>query len=86
MKLLIIINIDNYNYTLKDEYNNIYNLNIEIYDNELRINDLIYISDNLIKENALLSFGPIKKEISNKEDLLVVLRNNEKYYLERYYG
>lgn len=86
MKLLTIINIDNYNYTLKDEYNNIYNLNIEIYDNELKVNDLIHISDRLIKENTLLSFGPIKKEISNKEDLLVVFRNNKKYYLERYYG
>ena len=86
MKLLTIINKDNYNYTLKDEYNNTYNLNIEIYDNELKDNDLIYISDRLIKENTLLSFGPIKKETYNKEELLVVLRNNEKYYLERYYG
>ena len=49
---LIIENIDGYNYTLKDNDNNIYNINIEFYDiDELpKVGDIIYINNKLLNK------------------------------------
>lgn len=91
---LIIEKIDGYNYLLKDEKDNAYNINIEFYDlvSKPNINDYIYMNENLVKNNSVLSFGPLDGiygkniESSEDEDLIILVISNEKIYLKRYYG
>lgn len=91
MKKLIIDKIDGYRYTLKDD-NNIYQLNIEVYGLELNleIGDIICIDEKHLKDR-MLAFGPLNeeygKEIStNKDEVIVIIKENKNYYLKRFYG
>lgn len=94
MKKLIIKKIEDYNYTLIDDQQE-YFLNLEFYDLKIspKENDYLYINEHLLKEkNIPLCFGPINshygKEISSSEDedILIIVINQEKIYLKRYYG
>ena len=93
MKKLEIKNINNYEYSLKDEFGNDYNITIEFHSlNELpSINDCIYISNKLLREK-MISLGPIGSKYGrniineNDTDIVVLIKNNEKIYLQRYYG
>lgn len=85
---LKIIDINNYDYTFELEDGSKIIRNIEFYlDNKPKMNDYIYISEDVIKENRILQYGYIKdlKSINNKEIIKVVSSNNE-YYYQRYYG
>jgi hypothetical protein len=93
-KLTILEINNNYAYILKDEKNNKYSLNLEFMnlEKEISVNDLIYMSDELIKEAIPCTFGPLgaiygKKIESEMDKNIVILEiNNEKIYLQRYYG
>ena len=84
MKKVKITNIDGYNYTL-EENNNKYIKNIEFYDVKLNIGDYIYISDDVLKETNIYTYGPIT-ENAREEDIIKILSNDKEIYLERYYG
>ena len=93
---LIIENINGYNYTLKDNENNYYNLNIEFYDiDELpKVGDIIYINNKLLNKinNNVVSFGKLdgiygrKITDENDEDVIGVSIHDKVIYLKRYYG
>ena len=83
-----IISINNYDYILSDG-NNKYNLNLEFYDldNKVNIGDIIYIPKKLLKNNGVYTYGKIndnKKE--NINEYLKIISNNKEIYLQRYYG
>ena len=95
MKKLVVDKIVDYNYFLRDKDEKIYNLNIEFYDLESSVEtgDYIYINEELLKEeNVSFSFGPLSGEYGRKltsssdKDIVVLISNNEKLYLKRYYG
>ena len=84
----VIISINNYDYVLSDG-NNSYNLNLEFYDldNKLNIGDIIYIPSKLLKNNSVYTYGKInenKKE--NIDEYIKIISNNKEIYLQRYYG
>lgn len=93
MKKLKVVSINNYNYSLKDEQENNYDIIIEFYDlkEPPKVGEYIYISNRLLNEK-MLYFGPIGSKYGrnitdeNDEDILVLLKENERIYLQRYYG
>ena len=80
---LIINNIDGFRYTLNNEYF----IDIELFDYQLQVNDKIYLDKRLLNKNILYRFGKTYKDSNIKEkDIIKVVRDNEKFYLQRYYG
>ena len=83
-----IISINNYDYVLSDGKNN-YNLNLEFYDLDYKLNigDIIYIPKKLLVNNSVYTYGKInenKKE--NTDEYIKIISNNKEIYLQRYYG
>ena len=87
MKKIKIIKIDNYNYTLFDG-KRIYEKNIELYsDKKIKVNDILYISEKILKENNLFAFSDLFQDKNiEADDIIKVISNNDKYYLQRIYG
>lgn len=86
--IIEIISINNYDYTLTDGNNN-YNLNLEFYDldTKLNIGDIIYIPRKLLINNGVYAYGKIiKSEKQNIEEYIKIIYNNKEIYLQRYYG
>ena len=94
MKKLIIEEIKDYNYYLKDTNNETFRLNIEFYklNNKPQKGDYLYLDEEILKENIHLSFGPLDgiygREIKSEDDqdLLILITDDKKIYLKRYYG
>lgn len=99
MKKLTIINIDNYEYTLRDNNNLNYNLNLEFQNIDIKpkTGDCIYMSDELLNKNYqeysnTYTFGPLGsfygRTITNENnpDIIKLQIDNESLYLQRYYG
>ena len=83
-----IISINNYDYILSDGKNN-YNLNLEFYDldNKLNIGNIIYIPSKLLKNNSVYTYGKINKDKKeNDDEYIKIISNNKEIYLQRYYG
>ena len=79
-----VIDIDNLCYVLKNENENSLNLEMEIFDDfNIKINDYIYISNDLRKENNIVRFGSI---YNDKSEIIKVVRDDSVFYLQRYYG
>jgi len=80
----------------KDEYCNyilegndkIYDANINFMGVELPVvGDYIYISEKVLKEKVSLNYGLIDNENNiNENELMILVNNNKKIYLQRYYG
>lgn len=97
MKKVEIDKIDNYIYTLKDMdsyLDKLYNLNIEFLNItfEVKVNDIIYINDKLLKGNEMLTYGETKEisindidKIDSNENI-VLIHENKIYKLDRIYG
>ena len=86
---LKIVEVDEYDYTLEDIDNGKYNLNIEFYEfeNIPKIGDYICLSEKILSEVTLYSFGPLNNSEEITEDELIKIVSNEgEYYLQRYYG
>ncbi len=92
---LIIDNIDNFNYELKDKDNNKYTFGFEFYDipNKPKVGDYLFVDDEILKmEHELLSFGALdsiygkKIDITKEKEIIILVLNSEKYYLKRLYG
>ncbi len=87
MKKVVIKEIDGYNYTLVNN-NKEYVKNIEFYDTyKPVVGDIIYISDNILNETNLYSFGEIydPKNYSN-DDIIKVISKDKEYYFQRRFG
>ena len=83
-----IISINNYDYILSDGKNN-YNLNLEFYDldNKLNIGNIIYIPSKLLKNNSVYTYGKINKDRKeNIDEYIKIISNNKEIFLQRYYG
>lgn len=88
MKKLIVKNINNYDYTLIDNDNNIHVINIEFYSKlKPNIGDIIYLDDSLLTEVNLFSFDEFN-DMNNldKKDIIKVVSKNGDYYLQRRFG
>ena len=88
MKKVIIKEIKGFNYKLIDEIKNQeYLKNIEFLGSyKPKVNDIIYISDDILNEINSFTF----QEITNLNDLdemnLIKIISNKEYYLKRIYG
>lgn len=87
---LYVEKIDNYNYYLKDDKNNNYLLNIELYNNieKIEISDIIYIDGSLLNINIPLSFELLNNTNTkvDKKEIMIIKKNNKILYLKRIYG
>jgi hypothetical protein len=94
MVKLIILEINNYVYILKSENNTKYILNLEFIniDKKVSINNIIYMNKELINEKEVYTFGPLnakygkKIELETEKDIAILEINDERIYLQRYYG
>ena len=85
MKKVKVIDINNYNYTLVDNNDITYIVNIEFYDIKVDIGDYIYLPNEVLKEKNLYAYGPIEHNTSI-DNLIKIIKDNKEIYLERYYG
>ena len=97
---LIVQEKDNYcNYILEDDNGNKYKVFIELMNTEivLDIGDIIYMHKELLDRDykeysRMYTFGSLGTKYSrdiNKDnyvDVIVIYKDNKKYYLQRYYG
>ena len=88
MLKLIIESINGYNYTLVDNKNNRYKLNIEFYNFIPNIGDIIYLNEKKLSENALYAFGQLNEKYTKREeeDIIKIVHDKNIIYLQRYYG
>ena len=99
MNKLVIKDIDNTIYKLIDDKGFEYQLNLEFIglDRELKINDIIEISVDLLNPNSnsyssFYTFGLFnnptgRNNVSiNDNDVIKIIINNEEIYLKRLYG
>lgn len=99
MKKLEIIEINNYEYHLKDDNNKTYIINIEFQDIDIKpnINDYIYISEELLDKHYkeysnFYTFGSLNSsygrqtEEDNDVDIIAISINDKKTYMKRLYG
>lgn len=88
MKKVIIKEINEFNYKLVDEINNQeYIKNLEFLGSYIpKVNDIIYIPDEILKEINLFTFKEITKLDEVKESELIKIVSDKEYYLKRMYG
>lgn len=88
MKKVIIKEIEGYNYTLIDSNNKEYIKNIEFICNyKPKVNDIIYLRDDILEEVNLFSFTEIYNENNIREkDLIKIVSEDKNYYYVRQYG
>ena len=89
MKKLFIKSKDEYsNYILEDNKNNIYEANINFIDIESPIiGTYIFIPEKVLEEKVSLNYGKIEDITNiNEDELIIIIQNNKKLYLQRFYG
>ncbi len=88
MKKVKIKEIDNYDYILIDSNNNEYVKNIEFTGNyKPMVGDIIYLSDRILNEINLFSFGEIYDKYNIElDDVIKVIAGEKEYYFQRQYG
>ena len=89
MKKLIIKSKDEYsNYVLEDNKNNIYEVNINFINVELpNIGSCLYIPEKVLEEKVSLNYALIEDTTNIDEyELITIIQNDKKIYLQRFYG
>ena len=89
MLKLKIIQTDKYaNYVLEDKDKKRYEVNINFMNMEKpKLGSIIYIPESVIKENISLNFGMVEDaNLKDEDELIALVIDNNKIYLERYYG
>ena len=87
IKLKIIEKDEYANYVLENSKEKKYEVNINFMGIEPKIGNTIFIEESLLKENVSLNFGIVESDKDIKEDeLIVLLDNDSKIYLQRFYG
>lgn len=84
---LVINNKDEYcNYVLEGN-NSRYEININFMGiDEPKVGDYIYIPERVLKEKISLNYGKIEDNNVKEEELMLLIRDNDKIYLQRFYG
>ena len=92
MKTLEIDNIQNFQYTLKNNDER-YSLSMEFFDeNKPCIGDVIILHEELLNIPYLLCFGDLKSSYGRKitshddKDIIILIHDNKRIYLKRLYG
>ena len=86
---LTIVETDEYaNYILEDITGKKYDVNINFMDmDKPKVGTIIYIPKSVIDENVSLNYGKIlDKDLKDENELLLLVTDNKKIYLERFYG
>lgn len=91
---LDIIGIDGYSCLLRNINDKEYNINIEFYDIDfkLEIGDILYMNEEVVNHHEILRYGDIESEYGRKiiddrdKDIIVIIKKDKKYYLKRLYG
>lgn len=88
MKKVVIKEINEFNYKLVDEINKQeYIKNLEFLGSYIpKVNDIIYIPDEILKEINLFTFREITNLDEVKESELIKIVSDKEYYLKRIYG
>jgi len=97
-----VIKADNYNYTLKDEVGDIFNISLQFYDvTPPQKGEYIWFSEKLLDKKANeglvhFSFGKLTEKYGRKitqqnikdniDEILLIERDNKKLCLKRFYG
>ena len=87
IKLMIKSKDEYCNYILEGN-NKKYDVNINFMDIELPVvGDYIYIPEKVLNEKVSLNYGLIDSENNiNEDELMILVNNNTKIYLQRFYG
>ena len=85
---LTIKSKDNYSNYVLEGNNETYEVNINFMNVELpAIGDYLYIPEKVLKEKVSLNYGIIENSNNiDEEELMVIVKNNNKIYLQRFYG
>ena len=88
MRMLILKQINGYNYLFVDKNDKEYCLNIEFYtEDKPKVGDIIYFADEVLEEKNIFAFGDFYDDPNVEEkDIIKVVRGSKEYYLQRYYG
>ena len=88
MKKLVVQCIDNNNYMLVDEYNNVYIKNIEFYTEvKPKVNDIMYLADRVVDRISLYAFGEIYDTKNYRvDDFMKLVSNGKEYYYQELFG
>jgi len=88
LKLVIKDKNEYANYVLEDKNNKSYEVNINFMEVTLpNVGDYIYIPEKVLQEKVSLNYGLIDSTNDiNEEELIVIVSNNKKIYLQRFYG
>lgn len=80
--------IDEYNYELENLNGTKFVSNIAFFKSDMKLmeNDEIYSENFIINSRSFYTFGIISENLKDSKDVVVLLRDNKKYYFERYYG
>lgn len=84
----IVKSINNYDYTLVDNQNNEYVINIEFYSNyKPQLNDIIYFDNIIINKTNLYAFDEVYDTMNiDIKDIIKVVHEDKEYYFQRRYG
>lgn len=86
-----VISRNNYTYILRCNIKD-YKYNLEFYDFYVDVGDILYFPPGMFNNEKVLCFGDVKsiygKDMNKytRDDLLIIKKGNDIYYLKRYYG
>ena len=81
---LRVVDIKDYYYTFEKVTGEIINMDIEVFGNfKIQVNDNVYMLEDTTKETITVRFGTV---ISDETEIIKIIRGEESYYLQRYYG
>lgn len=84
---LHVIDINSNLYLLKDEDGNLYKKNILFINETININEYIYLTEIILKEENIFTYGDIYNSNSTKkEEIMIVESKDNSIILQRYYG
>ena len=84
---LHIIDINSNLYLLRDDDGNLYKKDIIFINDKPKINEHIYLTDTILKEDNIFTYGNIYNSNStNKDEIIILEENNNSIILQRFYG
>jgi len=84
---LQVLDINSDLYLLRDEFDNLRKKNIIFINKEIKINDYIYLSEKVIKEDNIFTYGYIYNfNQININEIVIIESKDNLIVLQRYYG
>ena len=86
MVKLEVIDKEFNDYTLRDDHNKKYIVNIRFYiDEEVQVGNIIYLPESVLNEVNCYAYGPIKEDTKKEEDdLIKVITDKNELFLVFY--